>query len=139
MTAQTKIDLLEIQWLLPIIFSLNTLVLICAIFIVTKMTYSQTIKCTTLSFYPYYTIIGYLICEIIEVIMIYYQVSNYIISPKSFNSIVWLFINTCSVIKFVMFQWFVGWQCFQLFVLWFFMLFQEELDLNVLQVKKYKY
>ena len=58
-----KSDYQRVEWIPPAVFSIDILVLLAAIFQITKMSYSRTHAVTYLSYYPYYTIIAYITFE----------------------------------------------------------------------------
>jgi len=100
-----------VKWLPPVLFSIDVTVMLVAVFLVTKMSYSKTSTATHLSFYPYYVILAYLACEMLELLMIIHQINIYDSEANKVNyitSIVWYVIDMFSVLKFVCFIGFVG-------------------------------
>jgi hypothetical protein len=91
--------------------------------------------------HPYYVIMVYLTLEALEIIMIIVAFNFLLELPNAhfFTNIIWPIIGTFSIAKFVTYTIFVNCQVFEWYVLWFFMLFQQNLKLNVLHIQKPRY
>lgn len=128
---------MEIQWLPPVLFSLDVCVWLYAVLTATKLSYSRTRTCTKLNLVPYYIIIAYLTCELLELTLIIHEVNTYDVtsSISFFESMIWVFVDSFSMTKFGLFMLFVNVIVFEWIVMWGFMLFQQDLDLDVLQVR----
>jgi hypothetical protein len=118
------------------VFSVDVLVLLAAIYQITKMSYSRTHQCTYLSYYPYYTIIAYSAFEATQILFLIGTINTV---GKDFENVsTWVFklSGTSSVGKFVCYTVFVAqqvyeWYCLQTFIVW-----QSDLSLAKLQVKR---
>lgn len=65
----SKFDLIVIEWIPPLMFSILTLVIIYAVLRVTKMHFSRT-TIQKLTPYPYYVILVYLATEAVQLLFI---------------------------------------------------------------------
>lgn len=106
----TTFDAVMLQWVSPFMFSVVCLVLVMAITLVTKISYSRTASLTQLSMYPYYVIMVYLTLEALEIIMIIVAFNFLLELPDAhfFTNIIWPIIGTFSIAKFVTYTIFVN-------------------------------
>lgn len=75
---------------------------------------------------PYYIIVAYLSCEMVELLILIHEINTF--KSDSFTitywtSYIWVFADSCSIIKFILFCLFVDLQVFEWATLWFFMLY----------------
>jgi hypothetical protein len=68
--SDNRIKMTEINWLPPILLSIDVLVLLVAITLVTKMSYNRAVCTNRLNYYPYYVTLVYLTIELLELILI---------------------------------------------------------------------
>lgn len=69
--------IVEINWLPPVLFSIDVSVMVVAVTLVTKMSYSRTFTYSKLNFYPYYVILVYLSCEMLELLLIIHETNTF--------------------------------------------------------------
>ena len=67
----TTFNTFLIEWVAPFMFSIICVVLLATSTLITKISYSKTIRLTQLSMYPYYVIVVYLLFEAFEILMIF--------------------------------------------------------------------
>ncbi len=86
-----------IEWVAPFMFSIICIVLLMTGTLITKITYSKTVRLTQLSMYPYYVIVVYLLFEAFEIIMIFLEVDKLEdqTEKESQPDIMWPLIGTC--------------------------------------------
>lgn len=117
-------------------FSVDVLVLLAAIYQITKMSYSRTHQYTYLSYYPYYTIIAYSLFDATQILFLIGIINTV---GKDFNSVsAWVLVlsGATAVGKFVCYSVFVSQQAFEWHCLHTFMVWQSDLSLAKLQVRR---
>jgi hypothetical protein len=75
--SDNSIKLTEINWLPPILLSIDVLVLLIAITLITKMSYNRQVQSNRLNYYPYYVTLVYLTIEFLELILIIRETNQF--------------------------------------------------------------
>jgi len=75
--SDNRIKLTEINWLPPILLSIDVLVLLVAITLITKMSYNRQVQSNRLNYYPYYVTLVYLTLEFLELILIIRETNQF--------------------------------------------------------------
>lgn len=75
--SDNRIKLTEINWLPPILLSIDVLVLLVAITLITKMSYNRRVQSNRLNYYPYYVTLVYLTIEFLELILIIRETNQF--------------------------------------------------------------
>jgi hypothetical protein len=103
------INVVMIEWIPPVLLSIDTCVLFVAILFVTRMSYSRESDCSKIVFWPYYLILIYIAFEIMELLFILREINMFGIQNhmKVIYSWMWMLVSTFSVCKFVLFNLFV--------------------------------
>lgn len=129
------------HWLPPMFFAITASVLLFTIYRLTAVKYSKNRTSPSLTLAPYYVIVVYLTFELVEIVCVLYQVSTNDSAQKvsSIESAIWPGIITLSIAKFAVFGIFANVILGEWIVHCTFILFQQDLSLNVLQVKRSKY
>jgi hypothetical protein len=99
-----EIQKLEIEWLPPIMFSFDVVILLAAVLQITRIVYSKATTPTKLSILPYYSIVAYLSCEMVELLLLIYKINTFksdSYKDDYWTSYIWVFLDTCSIIKFI--------------------------------------
>jgi len=72
----TTFNTFLIEWVAPFMFSIVCIVLMMSATLIIKISYSNTVRLTQLSMYPYYVVVVYLLFEAFEIIMIFMEVDR---------------------------------------------------------------